>query len=340
MNRLFIVMLLLPLAQGAAWAQTAAGDPAAGKAYWERDAPRATACRNCHGQQGQGAFGPDLAGRGLDAAQVLQAVRKPWGIMPAFVESQLSDKDAADLTAYFASLPKVPAPGKWRFEAAAGAPPGQATMINIGCGQCHGVNLDGPRGNLGAVNADFDYFANLVYNHTTALGQHRALLGVNNTNIDMGNYSRTRLSEETLRQIYFWARDEIGFRVPVQGQIGKSETGPTGVTYTLTVTNGGLQGKGVIAEGLTVSLQIPADTQVVAATGTGYQGVHADDKAKANVAMWKLPRSAPKDQEKITITLTKAGTATDNLRGTIRWAKPAPKDGPSPDVVNIAPAPL
>jgi cytochrome c553 len=340
MNRLFVAMLLLPLAQGAASAQTAAGDPAAGKAYWERDAPRATACRNCHGQQGQGAFGPDLAGRGLDVAQVLQAVRKPWGIMPAFVESQLSDKDAADLAAYFASLPKVPAPGKWRFEAAAGASPGQATMINIGCGQCHGVNLDGPRGNLGAVNADFDYFANLVYNHTTALGQHRALLGVNNSNIDMGNYSRTRLSEETLRQIYFWARDEIGFRVPVQGQIGKGETGPTGVTYTLMVTNGGLQGKGVIAEGLTVSVQIPADTQVVAATGTGYQGVHTDDKAKANVAMWKLPRSAPKDQEKITITLTKAGTATDNLRGTIRWAKPAPKDGPSPDVVNIAPAPL
>ena len=201
MNKLLVAMLLLPLAQGAASAQTA-GDPAAGKTYWERDAPRATACRNCHGLQGQGAFGPDLAGRGLNAAQVKQAVRKPWGIMPAFVESQMSDADAADLAAYFASLPKVAEPGKWRFEPAAGAPPGQATLINIGCGQCHGVNLDGPRGNLGAVNADFDYFANLVYNHTTALGQHRALLGNNATNIDMGNYSRTRLSEGMLRQIY------------------------------------------------------------------------------------------------------------------------------------------
>ncbi|HEX9536364.1 MAG TPA: hypothetical protein VF924_12875, partial [Stellaceae bacterium] len=114
----------------------------------------------------------------------------------------------------------------------------------------------------------------------------------------------------------------------------------SGVTYGLTVTNGGLSGKGVIAEGLTVTLIIPADTQVVAATGTGYQGVHTDEKAKANLAVWKLPRSAPKDQERITITLSKAGTATDNLRGNIRWAKPAPKDGPSPDVVNIAPAPL
>jgi mono/diheme cytochrome c family protein len=340
MKRLFAAMLLLPLAQAGASAQTPAGDPAAGKAYWERDAPRATACRNCHGLQGQGAFGPDLAGRGLDASQVLRAVRKPWGIMPAFVEVQLSDKDAADLAAYFATLPKVPEPGKWRFEVPAGAPPGQAALINIGCGQCHGVNLDGPRGNLGAVNADFDYFANLVYNHTTALPQHRVVLGVNATNLDMGNYSRTRLSESMLRQIYFWARDEIGFRVPMQGRIAKGEAGPSGVTYAVTVTNGGLQGKGVIAEGVTVTLNIPADTQVVAATGTGYQGVHTDEKAKANVAVWVLPRSAPKDEEKLTITLSKAGTATSNLRGNIRWSKPAPKDGPSPDLINIAPAPL
>src|ERR1700692_1978742 len=285
---LFVAMLLLPLAQGAASAQTA-GDPAAGKAYWERDAPRATACRNCHGGLAEGAFGPDLAGRGLSAAEVKQAVRKPWGIMPAFVESQMSDQQAADLAAYFGTLPKVAEPGKWRFEAAAGAPPGQAALINIGCGQCHGVNLDGPRGNLGAVNADFDYFANLVYNHTTALPQHRALLGNNATNIDMGNYNKARVPEGTLRQIYFWPRDEIGFRVPIQGRIAKGETGPTGVTYAVTVTNGGLAGKGVIAEGLTVSLNIPAEAQVVAATGTGYQGVHTDEKAKANVEGWELP---------------------------------------------------
>ena len=81
-------------------------------------------------------------------------------------------------------------------------------------------------------------------------------------------------------------------------------------------------------------------TTVVAATGTGYQGVHTDERTKATVATWKLPRSAPKDSERMTITLSKPGTATDNLRGNIRWAKPAPKDGPSADVVNIAPAPL
>jgi cytochrome c553 len=335
MKKLILALLVLPFMPNVAAAQ---GDAAAGKAYWDRVAPRATACRNCHGEQAQGAFGPDLAGRGLNVAQVIRAVREPWGIMPAFVESQLNDKDAADLTAYFASMPKPAAPGKWRFEVPNGAPPGQAAMLNVGCGQCHGPILQGPRGNMGAVNADFDYFANLVYNHTTAMPQHRAVLGQNATNLDMGNYSRARLTAGQLRQIYFWMRDEIGFRVPLAGALAKGEAGPSGVTYGLTVSNNGLQGKGLIAEGVTVSLVVPKDTTVVAATGAGYQGANTTNNV--TTATWQLPRSAPKDQEKLSITLSKAATAADNLRGTIRWAKPAPKTGPSADVVAIAAAPL
>jgi hypothetical protein len=42
----------------------------------------------------------------------------------------------------------------------------------------------------------------------------------------------------------------------------------------VTITNNGPPGKGVIAEGLTINLTIPADTTVVAATGAGYQGIH------------------------------------------------------------------
>jgi cytochrome c553 len=339
MKKMLVALLLLPLAQTAS-AQTA-GDAAAGKAYWDRLAPRLTDCKDCHGLNGEGGFGPDLAGRGLNAAQIEVAVRKPWGIMPAFVESQVSDKDAADLAAYFASLPKPAAPGKWRVEVPPDAPPGQVTLITMGCGQCHGATFNGPRGNtLGAYNIDFDGFANMVYNHTTAMPQYRAALGVAGTNLDMGNYSRTRLTLGQLRQIYFWARDEIGVRAPMTGQIAKGETGPSGVTYPVTVTNTGVQGRGVIAEGLTISLTIPADTTVVAGTGTGYQGVHTDEKTKATVATWKLPRSAPKDQEKLSVTLSKPVTATANLRGDIRLTKSSPKSGPSADVVNIAPAPL
>jgi len=340
MRKMLIALLALPLAQTAVSAQTA-GDAAAGKAYWDRLAPRLTDCKDCHGLNGEGAFGPDLAGRGLNAAQIERAVRQPWGIMPAFVESQVSAKDAADLAAYFASLPKPEAPGKWRVEVPPNAPPGQVTMITMGCGQCHGATFNGPRGNsLGTYNANFDEFANLVYNHTTAMPQYRATLGAAGNNLDMGNFSRTRLTLGQLRQIYFWARDEIGPRAPLAGQIAKGEAGPSGVTYPVTITNGGFQGRGVIAEGLTINLTIPADTTVVAATGTGYQGTHVDDRTKATVATWKVPRSAPKDQEKLSVTLSKAATAAANLRGEIRWTKPAPKNGPSADVVNIAPPAL
>jgi mono/diheme cytochrome c family protein len=340
MRILLVASLVLPLAQSVASAQTV-GDAAAGKAYWDRQAPRLTDCKDCHGLNGEGGFGPDLAGRGLNAAQIERAARQPWGVMPAFVESQVSAKDAADLAAYFATLPKPATPGKWRTEVPAGAPPGQATLINMGCGQCHGATFNGPRGNsLGVYNMDFDGFANLVYNHTTAMPQYRAVLGQTATNLDMGNFSRSRLSIEQLREIYFWARDEIGPRAPMAGQIAKGEAGPSGVTYPVTITNNGVQGRGVIAEGLTISLTIPADTDVVAATGSGYQGTHVDDKTKATVATWQLARSAPKDQEKLSITLSKAATASANLKGEIRWTKPAPKSGPNTDVVNIAPAPL
>jgi hypothetical protein len=140
-------------------------------------------------------------------------------------------------------------------------------------------------GNTGAVSVDFDYFADLVYNHTTAMPQHRALLGQNGTELDMGDYSRARLTAGTLRSIFFWARDEIGVRVPVAGTLSKGEVGPSGVTYNITVANNGRQRQGVIAQGLTVSLNIPPDTTVVASTGTGYQGVHTDDKTKASVAV-------------------------------------------------------
>jgi hypothetical protein len=112
------------------------------------------------------------------------------------------------------------------------------------------------------------------------------------------------------------------------------------VTYPVTIRNNGLTGKGVIAEGLTINLTVPPDTAVVAATGAGYQGTRIDDETKATIATWKLPRSAPKDEEKLSVTLSKAATAAGNLKGDIRWTKPSPKGGPSTDVVNIAPAPL
>jgi hypothetical protein len=41
---------------------------------------------------------------------------------------------------------------------------------------------------------------------------YRAEIGNNTTNLDMCNYFGSRLTMGQLRQVYFWARDEIGFR--------------------------------------------------------------------------------------------------------------------------------
>jgi mono/diheme cytochrome c family protein len=347
MKKLVVALLALPLisvvavgqgqaAQAGGGAAALVGNAANGKTYWESNQ---TACKNCHGPLGQGAFGPDLAGRGLNTVQVLRAVRQPWGVMPRFAGSQLSGQQASDVAAYFASLPKNAQPGPWRFEAKAGDPPGLRRLINFGCAQCHSPLFQGPRGNMGAINMTFDEFQNLVYNHTTAIHQLRVLRGGQaGGNVDMGNYNRERVTPATLRQIYFWARDDIGFRAPMAGNLSKAEMGPTGASYNVTVRNGGLQGRGVIAQGVKVSINVPADTNVVAAAGPGYQGTSQVNGK--TVATWVLTRSAPGDSNTLSITLSKAGTAADNVNGSITWASPAPKQGASEDVVNIAAAPL
>ncbi len=333
MTRFFVALLMLPLAYGTALAQ---GNAQAGKALW--DGP-ATQCRNCHGANGEGAFGPDLAGRKLTVAQFTHAVRKPWGVMPAFIESQVSDAEIANLVAYFDGLPAVATPGKWRFEAAANAARGQVVAINVGCSQCHGPQLNGPRANMGAVDMDFDWFKSLVYTHTSAFPLHAKRLEENFTlRVRMGNFNPNRVWESQLREVYDWARD-IGVRGRLVARLGKGETGANGVTYTLMVENGGLPGKGLTVDDPTIRLIIPKDVNVVAATGTGYKGVSMDEQAKASVAVWQAPRMAPKEHQSFTITLSKAGTAADNLRGEIRWSKPAVKTGPF-DTQAIAPAPL
>jgi len=333
MNRLFAALLVLPLVPAAAQAQ---GDAAAGKTIW--DGP-ATQCKNCHGNNGEGAFGPDLAGRKLTVAQFTRAVRQPWGIMPAFVATQVSDAELANMAAYFDTLPAVATPGKWRFEVPANARPGQATLLSVGCGQCHGPQLNGPRANMGAVDMDFDWFKSLVYTHTTAFPAHTKRLNENFTlRVRMGNFNPSRVSEGQLREIYEWAK-EVGFRPRIVSRLSKGEAGEKGVTYSLMVENGGLAGKGLSVEDPVVRLIIPAGTEVLAATGPGYQGVKADEQAKANVASWQVPAMAPHAKQNLTITLSKAGTAADNLRGEVVWTRPSTKTGPR-DNAAIAPAPL
>lgn len=58
-------------------------------------------CAGCHGPGGTGGTGPQLQGRGLDAAAVTAAVEQGRGIMPAGL---VSGQDEADVVAYVVSI--------------------------------------------------------------------------------------------------------------------------------------------------------------------------------------------------------------------------------------------
>jgi mono/diheme cytochrome c family protein len=312
------------------------GDPERGKALWLKT--EHVECRECHGANGQGGFGPDLAGRNLTRAQFIHAVRKPWGIMPAYAESQISDPELLDLMAFFDTLPNVAEPGPWRVPVRTGTPKGLVVATTAGCVQCHHPLFNNGRGVMGAVNADFEWFKAIVYTHTTAYPSTVARLGdPPYERLAMGSFSPSRLPESMLQDVWTYIAD-LGFRPRMRGQLSAGVPSAAGVVYKLDVKNTGVEGTGLTAEDLTVTLNVPAGATVVAATGAGYQGVRRDEQAKVDVAVWGVPRMAPGDHLTYTLTLARAGTAANNLRGIIRWTKPTVKTGSS-DSEAIAPAP-
>jgi len=297
-------------------------------------------CRDCHGDKAEGAFGPDLAGRHLTRAQFIHAVRKPWGIMPAFAESQISDRELDDLAAYFASLPSVDEPGPWKRLVPAGASRGLAVATTAGCAQCHAPTFNNGRGVMGAINANFEWFKGIVYAHTVTYPTTQARLGEPPfERLAMGSFSPSRVTEAMLQDVWTYIVD-LGFRPRMQGHLSAGVLSTDGVMYSLDVENAGVEGVGLTAEDITVTLAVPAGATVVTATGAGYQGVvRRDEQANANVAVWEVARMAPQDRQTYTLTLSQAATATGNLRGTILWTRPTVTTGPS-DSVNIVPVRL
>ena len=340
MRSLLVVLFLLPLLQQALAQQappTPAGNAERGKVLWLKT--EHIECRECHGDNGEGALGPDLAGRTLTRAQFIHAVRKPWGVMPAYAESQIRDAELVDLMAYFDSLPTVAEPGPWRRQVRAGDPPGLQVATTAGCVQCHNPTFNNGRGVMGAIKADFEWFKAIVYNHPAAYPPTRASLGEPPyERLAMGSFNPARLPESMLQEVWTYIVD-LGFRARMHGQLSAGVPSKDGVVYKLDVENTGIAGRGLTAEDVTVMLTVPAAATVVSATGAGYQGVRRDEQAKANVAVWTVSRMAPKDHQTYTLTLSQAGTAKDNVRGTMRWAKPTVKPGPT-DAEAIPPAPL
>ena len=319
-----LVLLAAPV-----WADAQTGDAVAGKAFW---AGNATLCRQCHGANGEGGFGPDLAGRALTVAQFARAVRQPWGVMPAYTEQQVSAQQVANLVAYFDSLPRVAEPAPWRVPLTSDMSTVQQVAVANGCAQCHGADFAIMRQALGAVAPDVAWFSRLVYNHTTTMPEFDGLLG-ESAPMRMGNYSRLRVPEPVLQDIFKFITVDLGPRARVQARVAQGTPGAGGTLFTVTVTNTGLPSKGTAAEDVSVNLTLPAGVTVVSTTGTGYQGTRKDDKG-ADVATWRVPRVGAKELQTFTITL--AGTAPAIQAGTVSWVKPAQRNGASGDTINIA----
>ncbi|MBI2864991.1 MAG: c-type cytochrome [Chloroflexi bacterium] len=325
-----LAFLLLALAPAASSAPI--GTAAAGKAFWD-----AQWCSRCHGANAEGAYGPDLAGRGLSFQHVARAVHQPWGVMPAYTTQQVSDQTVADLVAYFNSLPAASEPGPWRTTVPAGAPLGQRLLIETaGCGQCHGDVLGNPRRSAGGEGADFAWFEELVYHHTQEFPTGR-----------MGNFSKARLTEDTLLAIWNWMTQDVGLRVPVTAAVNAAAAADGNVNYTLTVQNTGKAGKGLAAGNLYFSMVVPAGSTVVGAStsrstlvsasgssstlpaAAGYQGVQATADG-SNVASWLAPVVGP--QEKVTFTITVRGNgAAGGSQAFVRWLSPTRSASPGVD---------
>jgi ubiquinol-cytochrome c reductase cytochrome c subunit len=106
------VAVLALLSTVPAFAQTEAprGDPQSGRQLFQ-----AKGCYSCHGFVGQGSReGPRLTPVIALPAFVAQ-LRTPRAIMPPYEQSLVSDKQASDIHAYLASIPKPPDPKSVRL---------------------------------------------------------------------------------------------------------------------------------------------------------------------------------------------------------------------------------
>jgi cytochrome c553 len=352
------IMLIVPALKGGFQlrAETApVGRANAGKTFWE-----AQMCQYCHGVQAEGAWGPDLAGRGLTEAQIRHSLREPYGLMPSYTEKQVSDQTIADLQAFFATLPKAEQFGPWRWQdPPKDAPEGQRLQSAFGCGQCHEPELAIPRRWLGGVgkDADFAYFEKQIYQHTDKYPQGR-----------MGSYSKERLPEIVLREIYQFMVD-AGFRAPINASLSARDREGENTRYTLTVFNDGVAKRGLDAEDVTILIKIPQGTKFISATGDGFKGVRplaqlGLEPAIANtpgrfepsgklpqrekpdlsgeVAVWQVPRVAAAEKQIYTLTLSgptaqiytlpgpsPSGQAFKGFEGsTVYWARPGVRMGP------------
>jgi hypothetical protein len=177
----------------------------------------------------------------------------------------------------------------------------------------------------------------MVYDHTNAQREQWGMLDPSiprttpvpagppgRNRIRMGNYSRERLPENILKEIFDWAVD-LGALPTLAVSMTPAPNAPAGQgVYNLTVYNSSVKGKGPTVEDIMVSVEVPNDVQVVNGAGTGYAGTSKSAEGKT-VATWKLPKLAATEKASLSLTLSAPSTG---LRGHVTWGKPPVKADP------------
>lgn len=112
----------------------------AGNAEKGKDAFAAHMCAGCHGAEGQGAIGPQIAPPGRLFPDFVQKVRQPAGKMPPFSAQALPEAQLADIYAYLQSAnPSANRGAASDLSSLTGnAQNGARLFVSDGCYECHG----------------------------------------------------------------------------------------------------------------------------------------------------------------------------------------------------------
>lgn len=234
------------------------GDAAKGKQAWE-SAPLNFVCQRCHGRNGQGARGPDLAGRSLTVAQWIRQIRQPYGLMPAFPPTTINDETIADVAAYMASLPTVDSPGAPLVVSSLEDSIGKRLAIEKGCAQCHGVEMSVPRAGIGENGLTRE---DILAQIRTAFYAPK----FNNRNATMPTFVERQVSDDDAARIQDYLFKELGPRVRLDASIRARREGNV-VTYTITVTTRSTSG-GMDASQIFVAGSVPQGATSVRASAT------------------------------------------------------------------------
>lgn len=162
----------------------------------------------------------------------------------------------------------------------------------------------------------------------------------------MGTYSRARLPEPIVREIFNFARS-LGELARVDARLVPGVRSGDTVSYTVTVENEGTA-QGVKPEDVSVELVLAPGVTVVSARGDRYQGVQRHPTTGRDVAVWKVAMLPPQQEQAYTVVVTgpdaekaittmpreeqwtsSSAMVIEGLHSRIHWAKPTTRELPN-----------